>query len=310
MSTVRWRRIAGAFPWWTTALLAGFITLQSLFWWEWLARELPPLERYYLPAYFHATEDARHPGKQTRIDPLFKTALSRKRALVVASDVVFGKAGDLPVQLSPSAIEQGWTGIEKGPPLRDDSAAVEELLRDGFYQSRGFWELAAEPLLYSCVFLLVSIISALFNREELTAEWRSLWAALSDSEMRPNYDCHSPAHRSGIVSGFRLLWELSKLAGKLRLRHVNPAAQPSRSIHACRNRIDSSSSESEPQSASVACADSECFQQADSGLERTVKSSGNGSRRDAGRRRIFPEKAEIRTPHEKPEPWNESQWID
>lgn len=69
-------------------------------------------------------------------------------------------------------------GIEKGPPIWDDSATVEDFLRDDLNQSRGFWRLMAEPLLYSCAFLLVSIISAFFIREELTAEWRGFWTAI------------------------------------------------------------------------------------------------------------------------------------
>ncbi len=91
-----------------TALLAGFIALQYLCWWAWFAWELRPLERYYLVVYFHSAENAKRPGIKTRIEPLFKTAPGKKRELVVASDVVSGSSGDLPVQLSQSALEQGW----------------------------------------------------------------------------------------------------------------------------------------------------------------------------------------------------------
>ena len=145
--TVRWQRCARSIPRWTTALLAGFITLQCLFWWEWLARELPPLERYYLPAYFHSTEDAKRAGARSRIEPLFKTAPGKKRELVLTPDAVSGGDGNLPLQLSQTALEQGWTGIEKGhQPIWDDSAAVEDFLRDDFYQRQGLWQLTAEPV--------------------------------------------------------------------------------------------------------------------------------------------------------------------
>jgi hypothetical protein len=82
--TVKWRRFARSFPRWTTALLAGLIALQCIFWWEWLARELPPLQRYYLPTYFHSAKDAKRPGSKTRIEPLFKTAPGRKQQLISA----------------------------------------------------------------------------------------------------------------------------------------------------------------------------------------------------------------------------------
>ncbi len=107
---VNWRRFARSFPRWTTALLAGFIAVQCFFWWEWLAVELRPLERYYLPVYFHSVEDGKHAGARTRIAPLFKTAPSKKRELALTSDVLSGGDGNLPLQLSQSALEQGWMG--------------------------------------------------------------------------------------------------------------------------------------------------------------------------------------------------------
>jgi hypothetical protein len=56
-------------------------------------------------------------------------------------------------------------GIERGRRLRDDSAAVEDFLRNDLYAGRGFWQVTAEPLLYSCTFLLVSALSAFSIRE-------------------------------------------------------------------------------------------------------------------------------------------------
>jgi len=207
---VRWRRLASAFPRWTTALL-GFIALQCLCWWAWFAWELRPLERYYLTAYFDSTEEAaRRPGARTRIDPLFKAAPGKKRELVLASEVVSGGDENLPLQLSQSALERGWMGIEKGPPIWDDCAAVEDILRDDFYQSRGFWQVAAEPLLYSGAFLLASIISAFFVRKELRAEWRDLWAAFEESQSPLDYRIDSPANRIRIMTRIGLRWEAPK----------------------------------------------------------------------------------------------------
>ena len=111
---MRWRRLTGAFPWWTTALLGGFVALELFSWRSWFAGELRPLERYYWPAYFDSTEGARHPGSKTRIDPLYKTAPGKKSEIVLAPDVTSGRNGSLPLQLSQSAREQGWTGIGSG----------------------------------------------------------------------------------------------------------------------------------------------------------------------------------------------------
>ena len=200
--------------------------LGSLFWWEWFARELPPLERYYLPAYFHSTENAKSGGVRTRIEPLFKTAPGKKRELVLTPDVVSGRDRNLPLQLSQSALEQGWTGIEKGPPIWDDSDAVEDFLRDDFYQRREFWQLVAEPMLDGCVFLFVSLAASfLFIRDELTGEWRDLLTALPESRSPLDYRIDLPAQRGGIMTRIGLRWETLKWIGKLASRPVNPKLQ-------------------------------------------------------------------------------------
>ena len=138
---MRWRRLAEAFPWRTAALLAGLVGSLWFLWWTWFAQELSPLERYYWPTYFSSTEGAKHAGARSRIDPLFLTAPGRKSEIALAPDVVRGETGDLPLQLSQSALERGWRGIGKGRPIWDDSAAIEDLLRDDFYAGQGFWRI-------------------------------------------------------------------------------------------------------------------------------------------------------------------------
>jgi hypothetical protein len=291
--------------------LASFITMQCLCWWAWLARELPPLERYYLPAYFHSSEGAKRVSSRTRFEPLFKTAPGRKRELIFTSDVVSGGDANLPLQLSQAALEQGWIGIERGSAIWDNSDAVEDFLRDDFYLGRGFRQLAAEPLLYSCPFLLVSMVSALFIRKELIAEWRDLWTAMADSQSPLDYRFDSPAHEAGIMTGIGLRREPLKWIGRLRSRLVDPTLQAGRNIAGPRDRLDPSGSGPELASARVQPTASQPLQRADSGPQgKLMKPAGSGSKRPAERRRIFPGKADVRNSNQTPKAWDESRWID
>lgn len=100
--------------------------------------------------------------------------------------MISGRDRDLPLQLSQSAIKQGWTGIAKGPPSIDDSAEVEGFSREDFYERRGFWQLAAEPLLRR-------FLSGLFIRKELITEWKDLAIEITESESSVNYHIDSRA---------------------------------------------------------------------------------------------------------------------
>jgi hypothetical protein len=272
--------------------------------------ELSPLERYYFPAYFYSTRAAKLPGTKTRIDPLFKTASSKKPELLVPPDVASGRDGDFPFHLSQSALEHGWAGIAKGRPLRDDSAAVEDFLRNEFYQSRRFWQVMAEPVFYSCTFLLASALSAFFTRKELVVEWRALWAAVSESDSRLDYSWNLPANWIGIRGRIGLRWKLSKWVGMPRLKAVLPAAQMNRNIAAQTARMSSSGSNGKPTFDPAFLADSERIQAPDRILQETGETSGNRSNRPAEPRRIFPGKTSARAEHDRPKPWDESHWID
>ena len=307
---MRWLRIASAFPRWTTALLAGFIALQYLCWWAWFAWELRPLERYYLVVYFHSAEDAKHPGIKTRIQPLFKTAPGKKRELVVASDVVSGSSGDLPVQLSQSPLEQGWTAIEKGAPIQDDSVAVEDLLRDDFYQSQAFWQLVAEPLLYSCTFLLASITLAFFIRKELTEEWKGIWTSIAESQPHRDYCIDPPVHRSRIMTWIDPRWQALKQLRKPPSKLANPTFRSGRDISAPA-LIDLSKGAPKPTAVRFPIPASERHTQAHSRRqERVMKHSGDSSTGPIEGRRIFPGKGDVRSLDQQPKAWDESQWID
>jgi hypothetical protein len=195
---VRWQHFAANFPWRITALLALFFGLPLVSLGTWIAWELPPLQRYYLCAYIDSTEGANHPGATTRIEWLFKAAPGRKRLPIIAADVVSGRNGDLFFQLSPSAIAQGWTGIEKSLPQRVDSGELEQLFQEDFYDRRGFWRLATEPLLEGCAFLLVPAFLALVMKEELAHEVSRLRREVTEPEPACDYPWELPVNRPWI----------------------------------------------------------------------------------------------------------------
>ena len=126
-------RIRFAFPWRIALILALLPCLPLLGFWAWLRWEVPPLERYYLVAYWHSSEHANQPDAKTQIRWLMETAPGRKRQWLFAPDVTEGSQSDLPLELSSLAVEQGWTGIERTAVESMDSAGLEKLLREDFY---------------------------------------------------------------------------------------------------------------------------------------------------------------------------------
>lgn len=302
---MRWRRLAEAFPWRTAALLAGLAGSLWFLWWTWFALELSPLERYYWPTYFSSTEGAKHPGSKSRIDPLFLTAPGRKSEIVLAPDVARGETGDLPLQLSQSALERGWRGIEKGRPIWDDSAAIEDLLQDDFYAGQSFWLMTMEPLLGGCAYLLAWIVIAIvFVRQGLAAEWKELWTVLTEIDTTSNYHSDTPAKRYDMKRRIGSLWSRWNRLGESLLGPIQRAHQASRptvvkrDLESIWDRIAADQLSVPP---GMPPDTAPVLQ-----LERPPISP---PKKEAKQRFIFPGREGIRSANRKPKPWDESQWI-
>lgn len=303
---MRWRSLAEAFPWRTAALLAGFAVSMWFLWWTWFAQELPPLERYYWPTYFKSTEGAKHPGSTTLITPLFMTANGRKSEIVLAPDVVRGRTGNLPLQLSQSAVERGWTGIEKAQPMSVESGALENLLREHFYAGQGFWHITMEPLLDGCVYLLAWIaIAIVFVRQGLAAEWKRLWAASTEPDWTSDYHWDLPANRRGIMTRIGLHWNFRQWVETLLIRPVQTALQTSRATDAKRDSDVMRADIRRDQSSSPAPMPPQSAPQL-----RLEAPPINHPTRPAKPRFIFPGRDGVRSANRRPKPWDESQWID
>lgn len=303
---MRWRLLAEAFPWRTAALLAAFAASLWFLWWSWFAQELSPLERYYLPTYFLSTEGAKHPGSKSRIEPLFLTAPGRKSEIVLAPDLTRGETGDLPVQLSQSAVERGWKGIEKARPISDESAAIENFLRQDFYAGRGFWHVTMEPVLDGCAYLLAWIVIVIvFVRQGLAAEWKELWTVLTKTDSTSDYYWDSPGNWRGITGRIGLRWNIREWIENLSFRPVRTVLQSSRPIDAKPDSeaIGGDIGRDQPLSPAPMPPDS-------APQLRLEAPPIKHPKRLAKPRFIFPGRAGIRPANRKPKPWDESRWID
>ncbi len=196
-------RIWFAFPWRVALILALLPCLPLLGFWAWLRWEVPPLQRYYLVAYWHSSEHANQPDAKTQIRWLMETAPGRKRQWLFAPDVTEGGPNDLSINLSSFAVGQGWTGIERTPVESVDSTEVEKLLRDDFYDGESFRRLLHEPLLYGIAGWIIVAYLAFMMRLDIGYEWRQLRQAISGPQWSSNYGGDWRENRDGIVARIR-----------------------------------------------------------------------------------------------------------
>ncbi len=197
-------RIRFAFPWRIALILALLPCLPLLGFWAWLRWEVPPLQRYYLVAYWHSSEHADQPDAKTQIRWLMETAPGRKRQWLFAPDVTEGSASELPLELSSFALEQGWTGIERTAVESVDSTEVEKLLREDFYDGESFRRLVNAPLLYAVAAWLLVAYLGFVLRGDIGYEWRQLRRAVTEPQWSTNYGQDWPENRDGIATRIRL----------------------------------------------------------------------------------------------------------
>ena len=193
-----------AFPWRIALILTLLSCLPLLGFWAWLHWEVPPLQRYYLVAYWHSSETANQPDAKTQIRWLMETAPGRKRQWLFATDVTEGSDSELPLELSSFAREQGWTGIERTAVESVVSTDVEKLLREDFYDGESFRRLVNEPLLYAVAAWLLVAYLGFVMREDIGYEWSQLRRAVKEPQWSSNYGRDRPENRDGIVARLRL----------------------------------------------------------------------------------------------------------
>jgi hypothetical protein len=293
-------RIRFAFPWRIVLILALLLCLPSFGFWAWLRWEVPPLQRYYLIAYWHSSKHANEPDAKTQIRWLMETAPGRKRQWLFALDVTKVSQSDLPLELSSFAVEQGWTGIERTPVESMDSAELEKLLREDFYDGESFRRLINEPLLYAVAAWLIVAYLSFMMRGEIGYEWRQLRRAIAEPQWSSNYGRDWPDNRGGIVGQIR-----SRIAPWIR-EHKTQLEWSAISHRFGLKKLP----HSEALRGSDQPASTQVCGEVSTAPQLATQPPAPTPEPPSPRRTIFPGSSPSVTARSQSEPWDESKWID
>jgi hypothetical protein len=297
-------RIRFAFPWRIALILALLPCLPLLGFWAWLRWEVPPLQRYYLVAYWHSSEHADQPDAKTQIRWLMETAPGRKRQWLFAPDVTEGGLNDLSLNLSAFAVEQGWTGIERTPVESVDSTEVEKLLCEDFYDGESFRRLVNEPLLYAVAAWLLVAYLGFVMRGDIGYEWRQLRRAVTEPQWSSNYGRDWTENQDGIAARIRLRiahW-ISEQKTELEWPSVGPAIRRRFGLKKLPNPETARRSDG-PVSTQVRG-------EVSTARQLVTQPPSHSPEPPSHRRTIFPGSSTSVAAHAQAEPWDESKWID
>lgn len=297
-------RIRFAFPWRIALILALLPCLPLVGFWAWLRWEVPPLQRYYLIAYWHSSEHANQPDARTQICWLMETAPGRKRQWLFAPDVTEGSESELPLELSSFALEQGWTGIERTAVESVDSTEVEKLLREDFYDGESFRRLVNEPLLYGVAAWLIVAYLGFVMRGDIEYEWRQLRRAVTEQQWSRNYGQDWPENRDGIATRIRLRiahW-ISEQKTELEWRSFGPAISRRSSLN--------KSAIPETLRGSSRPVSKEVQDKVSTARGLAIPLASNSAKPLSQRRTVFPGLSASDAAQSPSEPWDESKWIE
>ena len=297
-------RIRHAIPWHIALLLALVLCLPLLAFWGWLRWEVPPLQRYYLAAYWHSSEAAKEPRKQTQVQWLMETAPGRTRHWLFAPDVTEGGNNDVPLQLSSFASEQGWTGIERTDADSMDSAELEKLLREDFYDGESFRRLVHEPLVYGAVGWVIVAYLAFIMRQDIGNEWRRLSRAVGEPEWGSHPGVPWPENQDGIGTRIpsRIAHWIAQINDPRKRANFKTVISRRSSFD---NSINPESSDDGDRPASTAV-------QAEVPTARQLPNPHplHSPEPRSQPHTIFPGSTSSDSAHSESKPWDESEWID
>ncbi len=203
-------RIAEALPWRTGLILTAALCLSALASWAWFSWELPPLQRYYLRAYWDSSRTADDPQAVIEVRWLDLTAAGHKDGWPLDADVDDDPFDSSQVALSYQARSKGWTGIKVSPPNAERSVEVEDLLRRGIYHGRYLRQLLGEPASYACCAVFLALFVAWRIRDGIATEWSDLWRAVWEPESAMESGWDIPPYRPPVRSRIR-----NRIAGSL-----------------------------------------------------------------------------------------------
>jgi hypothetical protein len=297
-------RVRHAIPWRIVLLLALVLCLPLLAFWGWFRWEVPPLQRYYLAAYWHSSEAAKEPGTQTQVQWLMKTAPGRKDLWCIDSDVTEGNQDGLPLKLSPSALQRGWIGIEPTSVQSLDSVELNRVLREIFFHGLSLRQLANEPLTYGVAAWLIVAYLAFMMRQDLAYERARLLRAVGEPEWGSYTRAHRPENQEVISSRIRSRIDqwIAQMNGPLKWANLKAVINRRSGLD---NTINSETSKygDRPASTGVQAEVPTARQLPDPLPLRSPESPSH-------RRTIFPGSSSSDSAYSQSKPWDESEWID
>ena len=297
-------RIRFAFPWRIAAIFALVPCLPILAFWAWFRWEVPPLQRYYLVAYWHSSEHANEPDAKTQIRWLMATAPGRKRRWCIGSDVTDGSQNGVSLKLSPAALQQGWVGIERTSVESMGSAELEGILQQYFYGSESFRQLVNEPLLDGVATWVIVAYLAFMMREDIGEEWRQLRRAVTEPKWSSNYGGDWPENREGILARIR-----SRIASWNSVKNVQLQWANFRAAISLRSSLKKFPN---PESLRGSCppASTEVQGEVSTAPQLANPLPSHSPKPPSQQRTIFPGSSPSDAAHSQSEPWDESKWID
>ena len=174
------------FPLRTVLLLCSVPLMAFGIFTAWFRWQLPPLKGFYLLAYWESSRTSHNPYNTTEFQWLNKTAPGRKSLPVIPHDVDSNGSGFLPIELSPSAREQGWVHLEQTTIETVGSIQLEAFLQSKLYDNLSLSQVLVVPLLYLCLIPFIVLYVAIWMRKGLVAEWRVLYEELHDDNLALN----------------------------------------------------------------------------------------------------------------------------
>jgi hypothetical protein len=164
------------FPWNTALLVCSVPVFVLVIFAAWFRWELPPLQAYYLKSYWECYEGASTAGNTSEIEWLYKSASGRKSVPVIPHDVEFRGVGLLPVELSSSARQDGWTNLVKLPAQTWSSPELKEFFQRDFYDGQTFEQVIAQPMFLIGMVPFIFIIGVLYMKHDIVEEWKQFYA--------------------------------------------------------------------------------------------------------------------------------------
>jgi hypothetical protein len=253
-----------------------------LVWFRW---ELPPLQAYYLAPYWESSKGAQKPTSTTPIQWLYKAAPGRKSEPLIDQDVDSNGSGLVPIGLSSSARQAGWTQLIEMPVENWNSSELESFLKKYFYGNKSFREMLSEPLFFLAVIPFILLFEVILMRGEIVEEWRQLYAGPFGDDLIFDMPVFLTRCKEQMND-----WKERLIAN---------------------TKTSLSSRRSEPKEQAIMAANTKPYRAEISTPSRYDKQVDSAASPVKPKHHlIFPGAEDIRTGDGPPKPWDESQWID